>query len=75
MRTNTQHNEEFPKWGPTGTAWMHERQLLIQKGSEWNIARDMRMAQEDRIRARLDEEKQILSFTTGRRPQLNGEAG
>ena len=33
------------------------------------------MAQEDRLRARLDEEKQIESLTTGRRPQLIREAG
>ena len=54
---------------------MHKKQLLIQKGAEWNIARDMRMAHEDRLRARLDEEKQIQNLTTGRRPQLIGEAG
>ena len=54
---------------------MRKKQLLIQKGNEWNIARDMRMAQEDRLRARLDEEKQIPNLTTGRRPQLIGEAG
>ena len=54
---------------------MHKRQTLIQTGNEWNIARDMRMAKEDRLRARLDEEKQIANLTTGRRPQLIGEAG
>ena len=54
---------------------MHKKQLLIQKGNEWNIARDMRMAQDARLTARLDEEKQIQNLTTGRRPQLIGEAG
>ena len=73
--TNIQRNEDFPKWGPTSTDWMHKKQLLIQKGNEWNIARDMRMAQENRLRARLDEEKQLSELTTGRRPQLIGEAG
>ena len=38
-------------------------------------ARDMLIAQEDRLRARLDEEKQTESLTTKRRPQLIGEAG
>ena len=75
MRTNIQQNEDFPKWGPTSTAWMHKKQLLIQKGNEWNIARDMRMAQDARLTARLDEEKQIANLTAGRRPQLIGEAG
>ena len=75
VKTSMQQHEEFPKWGPTSTAWMHKKQLLIQKGNEWNIARDMRMAQEDRLTARLDEEKQIQNLTTGRRPQLIGEAG
>ena len=74
IRTNIQRNEDFPKWGPTSTDWMHEKQLIIQKGNEWNIARDMRMAQENRLRARLDEEKQISELTLGRRPQLIGEA-
>ena len=75
IKTSIQQHEDFPKWGPTSTAWMHKKQLLIQKGNEWNIARDMRMAQEDRLRARLDEEKQIANLTSGRRPQLIGEAG
>ena len=75
IKTNIQQKEDFPKWGPTSTDWMHKRQLLIQKENGWNIARDMRMAQEDRLRARLDEEKQIANLTTGRRPLLIGEAG
>ena len=75
IKTSIQQDESFPTWGPTSTVWMHKKQLLIQKGNEWNIARDMRMAQEDRLRARLDEEKQIANLTTGRRPQLIGEAG
>ena len=54
---------------------MHKKQLQIQRGGEANIARDMRMAQEARLTARLDEEKQLEHLTTGRRPQLRGEAG
>ena len=75
IKASIRQDENFPTWGPTSTAWMHKRQLLIQKGNEWNIARDMRMAQDARLTARLDEEKQIQNLTSGRRPQLIGEAG
>ena len=75
MRKNIHQNEDFPHWGPTSTAFFHKKLLQIQKGNEWNIARDMRMAQEARLTARLDEEKQLEHLTTGRRPQLRGEAG
>ena len=75
QRTNIHRNEDFPHWGPTSTAWMHKKQLQIQRRGETNIARDMRMAQENLLRARLDEEKQLEHLTTGRRPQLRGEAG
>ena len=69
MKRNIKQSDDFPTWGPTSTDWMHKRQLLIQKGNEWNIARDMRMAQEDRLRARLDEGKQIANL-----PQVAGHS-
>ena len=75
IKTNIRKDEKFPTWGPTSTDWMNKKLTLIQKGNQGNIARDMRMAQEERLRARLDEEKQIANLTTGRRPQLIGEAG
>ena len=75
MRKNLKQNEDFAHWGPTSTAWMHKKQMHIQRAGEWNIARDMRKARKDRLTARLDEEKQISDLTTGRSPQLRGEAG
>ena len=75
MRSNIKQSGDFPDSGPTSTAWMHKKHLQIQRGNEWNIARDYRIAQENRITARLDEEKQISDLTTGRRPGLIGEAG
>ena len=49
--------------------------MQIQRGNEWNIARDVRIAQENRITARLDEERQLSELTTARRPSLIGEGG
>ena len=54
---------------------MHKQLQTIQRGNEGNIARAHRMAQEDRLTARLYEERQISELTTARRPGLIGEGG
>ena len=54
---------------------MHKKLELIKQGQEGNIARMHRMAQENLVMARLDEEKQLAELTTGRRPGLIGEGG
>ena len=64
---------DFPKSGPTSTAWVNKKQMEIQKGNQGNLARDYRMAQENLLTARLDEEKQISELTTNRRASLIGE--
>ena len=75
MKANLKRSERFPDTGPTSTAWMHKKLELIKRGNEGNIARTHRMAQEDLLTARLDEERQISELTTARRPGLIGEGG
>ena len=74
MRTNLKQSGDFPDSGPTSTEWLHKKQMLIQRGNEFNIARSHRKAQEDLLTARLNEEKQISDLTRARRPQLIGTA-
>ena len=54
---------------------MHRQLQLIQRGGEGDLARMHRIAQEDRLTARLTEERQLSELTTARRPGLIGEHG
>ena len=74
MKNEIVASGDFPKSGPTSTAWLHKKQMEIVKGNTGNLARDYRLAQENLLTARLDEEKQISQLTTGRRASLIGEA-
>ena len=73
MRDALKNSGRFPTEGPTSTAWLNSKLSLAQRGEEWNVARAWRMAQEDLVTARLDEEKQIQDLMTNRRPSLIGE--
>ena len=73
MKKNHLASGDFPKSGATSSAWVNKKQMEIQRGNQWNLARDYRMAQEDLPTARLDEEKQISELTTNRRASLIGE--
>ena len=75
MRANLKRSELFPDSGPTSTAWVHKKLEQIKRGNEGGIIRTHRMAQEDLLTARLDEERQLSELTTGRRPGLIGEGG
>ena len=75
MKANLEGSGLFPDTGPTSTAWMHKKLELIKHGGEGNFARAYRMAQEDLMTARLDEERQISELTTARRPGLIGAGG
>ena len=75
LRRSLAKSEEFPATGPNTVDWTHKKLEAIQKGNECNFARSYRLAQEDLLTARLDEERQISELTRGRRPQLIGEAG
>ena len=75
MKANLKRSELFPDSGPTSTAWMHKKLEQVKRGNEGNIARAYRMAQDDRLTARLDEERQISELTTARRQSLIGEGG
>ena len=74
LKRNHQKSGDFPREGPTSTAWLHKKLVAIQRGNEGNIARDYRMSQENLLTMRLDEEKQISELTTNRRASLIGEA-
>ena len=74
LKQNHQKSGDFPRSGPTSTAWLHKKLVAIQRGNEGNIARDYRMSQENLLTMRLDEEKQISELTTNRRASLIGEA-
>ena len=54
---------------------MHKKLEQIKRGNEGNIARAHRMAQEDALTSRLNEERQLSELTTARRPGLIGEGG
>ena len=75
MRSNIKASGDFPDWGPNSLARLHKQHLLIQRGNEYNTERAMRMAKEDRLTARLDEERQMSDLLTTRRPNLRGAAG
>ena len=75
MKQSLKASGDFPKSGPTSTAWLHKKLAAIHRGNEGNIARGWRMPQEYLLTARLNEEKQISQLTTSRRPSLIGEAG
>ena len=75
MRKGVRRDEKFTDPGPNSIDWTHRKLTEIQKGNEGNYARTYRMAQENQITARLDEERQVRELTQGRRPQLIGEAG
>ena len=74
MKRNHIASGDYPKSGPTSTAWLNKKLTEIQKGNQGNLARDYRMAQENLLTARLDEEKQQQTLTTHRRAGLIGEA-
>ena len=73
MKANLEGSGLFPDTGPTSTAWMHKKLELIKRGGEGNLARAHRMAQEELVTARADEERQISELTTARRAGLIGD--
>ena len=75
MKANLRSSGLFPDSGPISTAWMHSKLELIKRGGEGNLARAHRMAQEDLVTARADEERQISELTIARRAGLIGEGG
>ena len=75
MKQNLKTSGDFQESGPTSTAWLHKKLPAIHRGNEGNVVRGYRMAQENLLTARLDEEKQISELTTNRRAGLIGEAG
>ena len=75
IRSNLKRSEDFPEFGPSSTAFLHKKLAAVQRGNEYNLAREYRQAQENLINARSDEERQMSELTTARRYTLRGEAG
>ena len=75
MKKKLNRSEDFPESGPTSVAWYHKQLQAIQRGNEWNMARAARLAEENRVTARLDEERQLSELSAGRREGLRGMAG
>ena len=66
---------DYPDSGQTSAHWMHKRLQAIRLGNEWNVARNARIAQENRVSARLSEERQLSELNAARRGNLQGERG
>ena len=75
MRQVVRRDEKFIDPGPNSIDWTHKKLAKIQKGNESTFAGSYRMAQEELITSRLDEERQMQELTRGRRPQRIGEPG
>ena len=75
MGANLKQSGDFPDWGPNSLARLHKQHLLIQRGNEYNTAREIRMNRGDLLTARLDEERQLADLTTARHPNLRGAGG
>ena len=75
MKKKLDRSEDFPQSGRTSVAWYHQKLQAIQKGNEWNIARAARLAEENRVTAMLNEEKQLANLAIGRRESLRGMTG
>ena len=53
----------------------NKKLAAIQRGNQYNLAREIRQAQENLVNARADEDRQMSELTTARRSTLRGEAG
>ena len=73
MRRNMDRSDRFPESGPSSAAFLHKKLEMIKLGQEGNIGRMHRLARENLVEARLNEEKQISQLSTGRRAGLIGE--
>ena len=73
MRRNMDRSDRFPDSGPSSAAFLHKKLEMIKLGQEGNIVRMHRLARENLMEARLNEEKQISQLSTGRRAGLIGE--
>ena len=75
IRSNLKRSEDFPEFGPNSTAFLNKKLAATQRGNQYNLAREYRLAQESLVNARSDEERQMSELTTARRQTLRGEGG
>ena len=75
IKSNPKQSGDFQGFGPNNTAFSHNKLAAIQRGNEYNLAREYRQAQENLVNTRSDEDRQITELTTARRSTLRGEGG
>lgn len=73
MRRNMDRSDHFPYSGPSSAVWMHKKRQMVLLGQEGDIVRMHRLARENLMEARPNEEKQVSQLSTGRRAGLTGE--
>ena len=75
ISSNLKRSGDFPEFGPNSTAFLNKKLAATQRGNQYNLAREYRLAQENLSNARSDEERQMSELTTARRQTLRGEGG
>ena len=75
IRSNLKQSEDVPEFGPTSTAFLNKKLAAIQRGNHYNLAREMRQAQENLVNAIADQDRQMSELMTARHSTLRGEAG
>ena len=68
----SQKSGDFPEFGTSSTAFINKKLTAIQHGNQYNMARTYRLAQEDLVNARADQDRQVSELTTARRSTLRG---
>ena len=75
IRSNLKRSEDFPDFGTNSTTFVNKKLATIQRGNQYNLAREYRQAQENLVNARADEDRQLSELTTARRSTLRGYVG
>lgn len=57
MKKNHTASGDYPKSGPTSTAWLHKKQMEILKGNQGNLARDYREPAHGEARRRKTDQR------------------
>ena len=75
IRSNLKRSDDFPEFGTNSTAFINKKLTAIQRGNQYNLAREYRQAQENLVNTRADEDRQLSELTTARRSTLRGYGG
>ena len=78
IRSNQKRSGDLPEFGTSSTAFINKKITAIQHGNQYNVlnvAREYRLAQENLVNHRADQDRQLSELTTARRSTLRGYAG